>query len=324
MIENRKLITIVVPVRNERKNLPLLHERLNTTLKNINGYLFEILLIDNGSTDGSCEICTMYAQTYQDYKYIQFTRNFGIESSFYAGTKYAKGDALIYLFSDLQDPPELIPTFIEKWESGADVVYGKLTRRQDHALLKTLGAYIAYRLIYNLSDIKIPVNATDYRLLSRNVIEAVNNCGETNRYMRGLVQWSGFTQASIPFQRSPRIHGETSAGVLWSIGYAFNAIFSFSEKPLKIASLVGIISFLGSIFGAIFWIFITILSRKGLITFTAPPLGWTTMALLIFFFGGMQCLFIGILGEYIASIHKESKRRPPWIIRKSIGLKIDS
>lgn len=318
-----KIITIVIPVRNEEKNLHLLYERLNKTLSNINGYLFEILLIDNGSTDDSSRICTSFAHGHPNYKYVQFTRNFGIESSFYAGTKYANGDALIYLFSDLQDPPELIPKFITKWESGAEVVYGELTRRQDHTILKTIGAYIAYRLIYNLSDIKIPVNATDFRLLSRNVIDAVNSCEEANRYMRGLVQWSGFTQASIPFQRSPRIHGETSAGVLWSIGYAFNAIFSFSEKPLRMASMIGIISCLSSIFGACFWIILTILSRKGLIEFTAPPLGWTTMALLIFFFGGIQCLFIGIIGEYIASIHKESKKRPAWIIRKTIGLKLN-
>jgi dolichol-phosphate mannosyltransferase len=282
-----------------------------------------VLLIDNGSTDGSSRICESFAFKNTNYKYIQFTRNFGIEASFYAGTTYANGDALIYLFSDLQDPPELIPAFIEKWTEGFDIVYGKLIRRKDHTVWKTIGAFIAYRMIYILSNVKIPINATDFRLLSRKVINAVNDCKETNRYMRGLVHWTGFSQCPIPFERSPRIHGKSSAGVFWSIKYAFSAVFSFSEKPLKIASAVGVTSFFISFSGAVFWIAATIMSRKGMIDFTPPPLGWTTMALLIFFFGGIQCLFIGILGEYIASLHQESKKRSPWVIQKVIGLELN-
>lgn len=319
----KKLVTIVVPVRNEDKNLDNLYIRLNAVLSKINSHIFEVLLIDNGSTDRSSQICESFVSKNLNYKYIKFTRNFGIEASFYAGTTYSKGDALIYLFSDLQDPPELIPKFIEKWEEGFDIVYGSLQRRKDHTIFKTIGAFLAYRIIYVLSDVKIPINATDFRLLSRNVINAVNDCKEKNRYMRGLVHWTGFSQCPIPFERSPRVHGETSAGLIWSIKYAISAILSFSEKPLKLASAVGVISFMMSFFGAVFWIVATIMSRNGMLDFTPPPLGWTTMALLIFFFGGIQCLFIGILGEYIASLHQESKKRSPWVIQKHIGLELN-
>jgi dolichol-phosphate mannosyltransferase len=213
--------------------------------------------------------------------------------------------------------------FIEKWEQGFEVVYGNLLRRNDHTVFKTIGAYVSYRLIYFLSNVKIPINATDFRLLSRKVINAVNSCRETNRYMRGLVHWAGFSQCPVSFERSPRIHGKSSAGLIWSMKYAFSAIFAFSEKPLKIASIVGLLSFLTSVFGAVFWILATILARRGLIDFTPPPLGWTTMALLIFFFGGIQCLFIGIIGEYIASLHQESKKRSPWVLLKTIGIELD-
>lgn len=317
---SKKIVTIVVPVKDEEGNLPELFRRVESVIVGASKYKFEVVMIDNGSTDRSGQLCKQKATQDPAWKYVQFSRNFGIESSFLAGSHYAKGDALIYLFSDLQDPPEAIPQFLAAWESGYEVVYGVLTKRQDQNILKTFGAKVAYYLIYTLSDIRIPKNATDFRLISRPVIDAVNSCPEKNRYMRGLVQWAGFSQMGIPFERSPRKFGKSNAGLIFCIKYALAAIFAFSTKPLKLASFVGILATLMSIFGAIFWIVITILSRKGLIDFPAPPLGWTTMVLLIFFFGGIQCLFLGILGEYIAGVQSETKGRPLWIVRSSVGI----
>lgn len=317
---SKKIVTIAVPVKDEEANLPELFLRLVSVIEKESKYLFEVILIDNGSTDKSGIICKQMVQKNPSWKYVQFSRNFGIESSFLAGSYYAKGDALIYLFSDLQDPPETISQFLAEWENGYDVVYGLLTKREDQNVLKTFGAKIAYYLIYTLSDIRIPKNATDFRLISRPVIDAVNSCPEKNRYMRGLVQWAGFSQKSVPFERSPRRAGKSNAGLIFCIKYALSAIFAFSTKPLKLASFVGILATLASIFGAIFWVIITVLSRKGLIDFPAPPLGWTTMVLLIFFFGGIQCLFMGIIGEYISGVQNETKNRPLWIVRSSVGI----
>jgi glycosyltransferase involved in cell wall biosynthesis len=318
------LITIAVPVRNEEGNLPELFRRLTSVIDSLPEFEFEILQIDNGSTDASSQLCRQFAAKDDRWKYIQFSRNFGIESSFLAGTTYASGDALIYLFSDLQDPPELIVDMLKKWKDGYDVVYGELQKRSDGNIVKSFGAKAAYYLIYWLSEIKIPINATDYRLISRSVIDAVNQCPERNRYMRGLVQWAGFSQYAIPFERVPRVHGKSSAGLRFCFNYALNAITSFSTKPLKLASIIGLIATAASVFGSIFWIAITVLSRNGMISITPPPLGWTTMTLLIFFFGGIQCLFMGIMGEYLAGVHSETKRRPPWCIRSTQGINVRS
>lgn len=314
----KKTITIVIPVYNEELNLPNVFARVTRVIDSLPQYDFTVLQINNGSTDDSEKQCLEFCKNDSRWKYICFSRNFGIEASFFAGATYATGDALVYLFSDLQDPPEKIPEMISKWEEGNDVVYGVLTKRQDAQVFKSFGAFLAYRLIFMLSETDIPVNATDFRLLSRPVIDVLKNCRERTRYMRGITHWAGFRQTSFTFERAPRKHGKSKAGIVFCIRYAFNAILSFSTKPLRLASLVGLGATFLSILGAGLYILHLLLTRNGweygVIT---PPPGWTTLVLLVLFFGGIQCLFLGILGEYLAQVQTEAKARPSWIVSKS-------
>ena len=319
-----KSITISIPVYNEERNLPAVFERVSRVVDSLPAYRFTMLLVDNGSTDGSARLCLEFCKKDPRWKYIGFSRNFGIEASFFAGAIYAQGDALIYLFSDLQDPPEKIPEMVAKWEEGFDVVYGVLTRREDSQLFKSFGAFLAYRLIFMLSDTDIPVNATDFRLLSRPVIDVLKNCRERARYMRGITHWAGFRQTSFTFERSPRQHGKSSAGLWFCIRYAFNAILSFSAQPLRLASIVGLAATFLSVFGTFIYILHLILTRHGWnYGIIPPPPGWTTLVLLMLFFGGVQCLFFGILGEYLAQVQTEAKARPPFVVAATHGVDTD-
>jgi glycosyltransferase involved in cell wall biosynthesis len=312
--ESRPLVSVIVPVYNEEKNVPELYRRLHAVIESQIDFRFEVVMLDNGSRDGSSQICRDISAQNPGWRYVRFSRNFGIEASFYAGAVYAQGEALLYLFSDLQDPPEAIPEMLSKWQEGNEVVYGVLTKRQDHVIFKSWGAYFAYRLIFLLSDVYIPVNATDFRLLSRPVIDTLKNCRERNRYMRGLTHWSGFRQASFEFKRSPRKHGKSNATLWWCIKYAVNAMITFSTKPLRFASFVGIATTFMSLVGGILYIIHTILTRYyGFFYVTPPPPGWATLVLLIFFFGGIQCLFLGIIGEYLAQVQSETKGRPIFV-----------
>lgn len=315
----RLLVTIVVPAYNEQDNLPKLRTRLAATLDPLTDYRFEFLVIDNCSTDDTEKIGRAFAQQDTRFRYIRFSRNFGLEGSLHAALEFAEGDALIYLFSDLQDPPEAIPAMLEKWREGNDIVYGVLTKRQDDNWLKSMGAHAAYKLINLLSDVKIPPNATDFRLISRPVIDVLKILMERNRYMRGLVWWTGFRQAAFPYERTLRSGGRSSAGFWFSIGFAIKALVAFSTKPLLLASLVGVGTTSLSVVSAIVYTLLHILSRNGLVSFTPPPTGWTTLILLVLFFGGILSLFIGIIGEYLASTYTETKRRPIWIIQHSSG-----
>lgn len=321
----RKHVTIVVPVYNEERSLPELFERVSRVIISLPGYDFTVLQINNGSSDGSERLCLSFCERDPRWKYVCFSRNFGIEASFFAGAYYAVGDALIYLFSDLQDPPEKIPEMIAKWEEGNDVVFGVLTKRQDSQMFKSAGAFLAYRLIFMLSDVAIPVNGTDFRLLSRPVIEVLKSCRERTRYMRGITHWSGFRQASFEFERAPRKHGLSNAGLMFCVRYAFNAILSFSAKPLRLASFVGIGATGLSIVGALVYVLHLVLTRQGWnYGIIPPPPGWTTLVLLMLFFGGIQCLFLGILGEYLAQVQSEAKGRPPWVVARHFGFELKS
>jgi dolichol-phosphate mannosyltransferase len=315
-----KLVSIVIPVYNEQDNLPELFARVEAVANEQKSFEFEFLIVDNCSTDRTEVIVTAQCDKDSRWKYVRFSRNFGAEVSLAAGLKYARGDAAILLFSDLQEPPEYIPDFLSKWQEGYDVVYGTLLTREDGSIFKKLGALVAYKLIEKLSDIKIPANATDYRLMSRSVINAINDCGESNRYLRGLVHWVGFSQAAVPYDRAPRRHGETSTNALFLIRYAVNALIAFSARPLKLASVFGFLMVLVSIGGAVLYTVLLVLSQMGIAPTAPPPPGWTTLTLLVLFFGGMQSLFMGIIGEYIANVYGEVKLRPLWIIDKEIGI----
>lgn len=319
----KKSVTIIIPVYNEEKNLDELHSRVEKVVASLPDYLFEMILIDNGSRDHSPEICKRFAAADSDWKYIRFSRNFGLESSFFAGVTYAQGDALIYLFSDLQDPPELIPELLKEWEKGSDIVYGQLTKRRDNSALISLLARVAHHLIHRLSDIDLPTDAADYRLISRNVIDAIKQCRERNRYMRGISHWVGFKQTPVKYAREPRKHGKSSAGLLTYLFYTLSAIISFSTKPIRLLSVLGIMTMFLSVLGAVFYTIITLVTRAGYLHIPPPPPWWATLVILILFFGGLQLFFMGIIGEYVAQIQSESKQRPFWFVEDAVGISRD-
>ena len=315
----RPLVTIVIPAFNEEENLPEVYRRVTAVVASIADCDFEFLVIDNCSQDATEEVVRGFVARDARWRYVRFSRNFGFESSMGASLHYARGDALILLFSDLQDPPELIPTMIKKWREGYDVVYGEIVARSDASFLKTIGAHVAYKLIYWFSEVKIPPNAGDFRLISRPVIDALKRCGEQNRYLRGLVHWVGFRQASFTYERAPRTRGESTMGLIFSFNFAITALVSFSSTPLRWASFLGGLVTLSSVVGTAGYLILVLLYRWGWMSASPPPPGWVTLVLLILFFGGLQSLFLGILGEYLSKIHIEVKHRPLWVLHRTAG-----
>ena len=310
--DRRPLVTLVVPAYNEEQNLPETFARITKVVDGLRDYDFELLLVDNASHDATERMCRQRVASDPRWRYLRFSRNFGFETSIMAGLHYAQGDALIVVCSDLQDPPESIPTMLAKWREGYDVVYGELQQRNDANLLKTLGAKAAYGLIHALSDVKIPPNAADFRLISRPVMEAVKRCGERSRYMRGLVHWVGFRQTSFPHNRAPRKRGISTAGLAFCFHFALTGLVAFSTRPLRWSAWFGATSMALAGFGLV------VCALSALAGGTAG-LGWWVIGLLIVLMGGAQGVAIGILGEYLAQVHVEVKQRPRWVIHRTAG-----
>ncbi len=249
------LVTILIPAYNEESNLPRVYERVAKIITSQESeYRFEVILLDNASRDGTATVATAICEKDPRWKYLRYSRNFGLEASLLAGLDNAKGDAVINLFSDLQDPPELIPDMLKLWKQGGDVVYGKLGKRNDGSVLKSLGAKVAYQMIYWLSDCKIVPDATDFRLMDRKVVNALRLLREPDRYMRGLVHWVGFNQVAIEYERAPRAEGRSSAGLYYCIKFALHAVICFSSKPLQIVTLFGLATTAASMLLALLYV----------------------------------------------------------------------
>lgn len=315
-------VTIVTICYNEEQNLKELFERLNASLAQCQKFHFEIILVDNCSTDNTRELALDLISKDLRWKYIRFSRNFGAEASLAAGLKYASGDAAILLMSDLQDPPEKIAEILHIWKhKNCDVVYGIVKERSDSSWLKTIGARIAYWLINKFGDVEIPQNATDYRLLSRQVIDYINEFGERVRYLRGLIHWIGFRQESFYYDRSDRKRGTSSASLLFCVNYAITAIVSLSTKPLKIASVLGAVMTAVSLIAGLLYIVLWALPFFGVIVKHQAPAGWTTLTILLIGIAGSQFFFLGLLGEYLGQTLTEVKARPRWAISESHRVK---
>ncbi|HMP89759.1 MAG TPA: glycosyltransferase family 2 protein [Kiritimatiellia bacterium] len=312
--ERKKLITVTMPARNEEGNLPRAYDEVTAVFANLPQYDYEVIVIDNASRDRTGEIAREFCARDPRWKYVRFSRDFGGETSLTVGMRLAKGDAVINLFSDLQDPTERIPDFIAKWEEGYDVVSGILQDRQDNSKLRGFAARLAYRLIRASSDIEIPENATDFRLTSRRVVDAFNQLNERQRYVRGLMHWVGFNKCEIKYDRRPRQWGRSKAPFWWCLQFALNAITSFSTKPLKLFMLFGLavvtVSFALSIWYAATRIF----------NIDDPPRGIPTIIILLLWNLGIMSLGIGMLGEYLGHIYTESKRRPLYILSDSLNV----
>ena len=304
-------LSLIVPVYNESSNLDLFYERVLKVLKPLN-VSYEILFIDDGSKDDSLEKLLEIRGRDSKVKVVQFSRNFGKEIAVSAGLDLAAGKAVIPIDADLQDPPELIPSLIEKWKAGYDVVYAKRTKRMGESWLKRWTASLFYRLIAKMTNIDIPEDAGDYRLLSRAAVEQLKRLRERHRFMKGLFTWVGFKQTAVFFERDPRYSGKTKWNYwkLWN--FAIEGITSFSYIPLQAASYLGL---LVSVFAFFYGVFIIVFK---LLHGIAVP-GYASLMAAVLFLGGIQLLTLGILGEYIGRIYDEVKQRPLYVIHKTYG-----
>lgn len=305
------LVSVVIPVFNEEKNVSPLLEHLSSVLKD-NRY--EIIFVDDGSRDDTPEIIKKHAHSDHKIKLISFYRNFGHMMALTCGYQHAKGDAVISMDADMQDPPEIIPQMIQKWKNGAKIVYAKREEREVDSAFKKFTARMFYKFINFLSDTPIPNDVGDYRLLDKKVIKFLNELPEQSRFLRGLVAWSGYPAEFVHFKREKRLAGETHYTLSRMVNFALDGMTSFSTKPLRISSYLGFIAGSLGFIGIIYAIVGRIFLPKYWVT------GWAALFVGIMFLGGVQLITIGIIGEYIAKIYKEVQRRPPYLIKEVVNV----
>jgi polyisoprenyl-phosphate glycosyltransferase len=308
------LISIVIPALNEEGNIGPLERELAQSLDGL-PYDFEFIVVDNGSTDGTEASVRAICARDRRWKYVRFSRNFGVEASITAGYKLASGEAIVVLYSDLQDPPQVIPAFLEKWREGYDVVYGVRTVRTGDPKWRNGLARIGYKVVSELAEVQIPRNVGDFRLISRPVRDALEACGEYNRYMRGLIAWLGFRQTGVEYKRRAREAGESKAPLGSLIVFALNAVTSFSVKPLRLFTLVGFSLLTLCIIAVPIYVFLYLTGDA--------PAGITTLIVLGLLGIGINSLGIGVLGEYLGRTYAETKRRPLYIIAESVNIEIE-
>jgi glycosyltransferase involved in cell wall biosynthesis len=307
----RSVITIIIPALNEQDSIEPLERELLAVVDPL-PYDFEFLVVDNCSSDRTGEMVKALCARDKRWRYLRFSRNFTVEMSMTAGYHFAGGDAMIVLYSDLQDPPDVIPRFIEKWREGYDVVYGVRTLRPGDPRWRNFLVKVAYRIIAWMSDVDIPTDAGDYRLISRAVRDALGRCGEHNRYMRGLIAWLGFRQIGVKYVRHPREKGVSKAPLWHLVIFVFNAITSFSLKPLRMFSALGFVLLGVSI--VMMFVYIALWWRG------SPPPGITTIVVLLFVGIGLNSLGIGVLGEYVGRTYGEVKRRPLYVVEDAMNM----
>jgi dolichol-phosphate mannosyltransferase len=306
------VLSLVVPVLNEEEVLEETYQTLNRTIETL-GIPYEVVVVDNGSTDFTPQIMTDVCTRDARWKFIRLSRNFGYQNSITAGMLAAQGNAIVVIDADLQDPPELIAEFVARWREGYDIVYGVRRKRTGESPWRVLPTMLAMRFITWMSDdIKLPLHSGDFRLITRRVRDAFAQLPETNRYVRGMIHWLGFRQIGIPYVRRGRIKGTTKVNLLYLVGFTFNAVFNFSIKPLRMFSIFGL--------GVLTLTGILALAYLVMSFLTQPPRGITTVLMLLLINLGIMCLGIGILGEYIAKIYAESKRRPLWFVDYTLNL----
>ncbi|WP_163938367.1 glycosyltransferase family 2 protein [Paraferrimonas sp. SM1919] len=304
------LLSVIVPCYNEEEVIDQFFARLVDSVKNLDGRS-EAIFIDDGSKDGTLDKIFALSADQIDIQVVQLSRNFGKEAAMSAGLAQVRGQAVILIDADLQDPPELIGEMVEKWRQGFDVVNMQRSSRQGETALKKFTANMFYKVMGHLSETPIPQNVGDFRLLSRRVIEHINALPEKNRYMKGLLSWPGFNQTTVQFERDPRLAGETKWNYGKLFGLAIDGITAFSTKPLRLASWAGSIVALSAFVYGVWIVLKTML-------FGETVAGYPSLMVAILGLGGVQLLAIGILGEYLGRVFVEVKARPNYLIDKTI------
>jgi dolichol-phosphate mannosyltransferase len=313
-MNGKPLLSVIVPIYSEEKVIPEFYRRMAEVLNGLaSRFEAEIVFVDDGSRDRSLALLEGLAAKDDRLRVISFSRNFGHQFAITAGLDHSRGDLAVVIDGDLQDPPEVIPTMVRKWDEGYKVVYGIREKRKGENPLKLLTAKAFYRLIRFLSDTSLPLDAGDFRLLDRKVVSALRAIREENRYMRGLVSWTGFPQTGLHYRRDRRYAGRTKFTLKKMVRFAFDGILSFSDKPLKLTAYAG---FLFTVVAFILGLRIIINKIRFPETIVS---GWASLIVAVLFVGGVQLISMGILGLYLGRQYREVKRRPLYVVAKTIG-----
>ncbi len=301
--------SIIAPIFNELENLPELYRRVREVM-DATGEPWELILVDDGSSDGSTEKIRELAQNDQRVRPVIFARNFGHQIAITAGWDYARGEAIVIIDADLQDPPELIPELAQKWKEGYEVVYAVRAEREGETWFKKTTAALFYRLIRWITDVDIPLDAGDFRLMDRKVVNVLKQMRERHRFPRGMSAWVGFRQVGVSYKRAPRFAGETKYPFRKMLKLALNAITGFSYFPLQVATYFGFVSAALAILAIPVVIYLRMTGSQAFF-------GQATTLIAVLFLGGVQLISLGILGEYIGRIYDEAKGRPLYIVREA-------
>ncbi len=307
-----KKITIIVPAYNEEESLPYLYERLEKLMDSIENYEFEILFVNDGSKDNTINLIKEYRQKDSRISYVDFSRNFGKETAMIAGLDYAKGDAVIFMDADLQDPPELIPEMIKYWEEGYDDVYAQRKSRAGESFLKKFTSKMYYKVLQMLTPVPIQKDTGDFRLLDRRCVNALKKLRETDRNSKSMFSWIGYKKKAILYDRDARVAGKTKWNYKKLINLAIDGITSFTTSPLRISTYIAIPTFL-----ALFVYFIYVIIKC--IRLSVAIQAFQAIILLVLFFSGVQILLFGIIGEYLGRIFNASKNRPLYLVNEYNG-----
>lgn len=311
-IVERQLVSLVIPCYNEEECIDETMKRLKAFSSELGNLDVELIFVDDGSRDRTRELLKSYAIDDKNIKVIVFARNFGHQIAVTAGIDAACGDAVVLIDADLQDPPEVIHEMIAKWREGYDVVYGTRTERQGESAFKIATARGFYRLLNKLSDIPIPLDTGDFRLMSRPVVDTLRAMPERDRFVRGMVSWVGFKQIALPYKRSIRFAGESKYPLRKMLSFAIDGILSFSTKPLQMSISLGMLCAFLAMLGILYVLWLRLFTHIWVE-------GWTALMIAVLFLGGIQLISVGILGEYIGRIYNEIKNRPLYVVQEYLG-----
>jgi glycosyltransferase involved in cell wall biosynthesis len=311
-VNKRPEYSFIVPVYNEQETLPTLYERLLPVLERLDGSA-EVIFVDDGSEDDSFDRMIEIGLQDPRFKVLQLSRNFGHQTAITAGLDFAAGNAVVVMDADLQDPPEIVLTMAQRWREGFDIVYAVRNERPGENRFKRFTAARFYRLLRRVTDVEIPADVGDFRLVDRKALEAYKTMRENDRFVRGMFSWVGFKQIGVTYDRDERFAGETKYPLRKMMNFAVDGIVSFSNAPLRLALALG---FTVSIISFLYGVVAIVLKLSG--AFTVP--GWTSIIFVASFLGGVQLIVLGVVGEYVGRIYVETKRRPLYIVNRSAGL----
>lgn len=321
-VTSHKLVSLVIPCCNEAEVLPLLFQRVQDAVKTW-PFSYEVILIDDGSTDATWEMMQQFHDQDDRWKAVRLSRNFGHQLALWTGLQHAQGDAVVVLDADLQDPPEVVPQFLEQWQAGYDVVYA-IRRKRKEGMFKRTAYFCYYRFLKMLSEIHIPLDSGDFCVMDRRVVQALLSCNEQEPFIRGLRAWVGFRQTGLTYERAGRAAGEVKYTFSKLVKLGLNGIFSFSTKPLKMVTWLGIacssLAFLGAVFVLVRYLFAEQLKPYGV----QPVPGYASIIIAVLFLGGLQLVSLGIVGAYIGRIFQEVKGRPLTFVSESMGIETRS